>query len=65
MKKIKYILSTLFLGMMAASCTQDMDLDTNQGYLSLNIKSLVSTNDPSGTRAAVKAMIPRPSAWRS
>lgn len=53
MKKIKYILSTLFLGMMAASCTQDMDIDTNQGYLSLNIKSLVSTNEPSATRAAV------------
>lgn len=51
MKKIIYILSTLFLGMMVASCTQDIDLDTNQGYLSLRINSLTSTNE-AGTRAA-------------
>ena len=52
MKKTIYILCTLFLGMMAVSCTQDIDIDSSKGYLTLNISSLVSTKDPSTTRAA-------------
>ena len=52
MKKIQYILSVMLLAVMTVSCSQDMDIDSNQGYLTLNINSLVSTHDPSGTRAA-------------
>ena len=52
MKKIQYILSVMLLAVMIVSCSQDMDIDSNQGYLTLNINSLVSTHDPSGTRAA-------------
>lgn len=52
MKKIQYILSVMLLAVMSVSCSQDMDIDSNQGYLTLNINSLVSTHDPSGTRAA-------------
>lgn len=52
MKKIQYLLSGMLLAVMSVSCSQDMDIDSNQGYLTLNINSLVSTHDPSGTRAA-------------
>lgn len=52
MKKIQYILSVMLLAVMTVSCSQDMDIDSNQGYLTLNINSLVSTHDPSGTRTA-------------
>ncbi len=52
MKKITYILSALFLTFIAVSCSQDLDIDSNQGYLSLKVNSLVSTHDPSSTRAA-------------
>ena len=52
MKKIQYILSGMLLAVMSVSCSQDMDMDSNQGYLTLKINSLVSTHDPSGTRAA-------------
>ena len=39
------------LAVMSISCTQDMDMDSNQGYLTLKINSLVSTHNPDGTRA--------------
>ena len=52
MKKIQYILSVMLLAVMSVSCSQDMDIDSNQGYLTLKINSLVSTHDPNGTRAA-------------
>ena len=52
MKKIQYILSVMLLTVMSVSCSQDMDIDSNQGYLTLKINSLVSTHDPNGTRAA-------------
>lgn len=51
MKKIQYILSVLLMTFVVASCSQDTDLENKQGYLSLNIQSLVSTHAP-GTRAA-------------
>ena len=51
MKKIHYILSALFLAILAVSCTQEMELE-GRGYLSLRISSLVSTHTPNGTRAA-------------
>lgn len=43
-----------FLAAMFASCTQEKAVDSTQGYLTLNINALVSTNDPS-TRAAAPA----------
>lgn len=52
MKKIQYLLSGMLLAVMSVSCSQDMDIDSNQGYLTLKINSLVSTHDPNGTRAA-------------
>lgn len=39
--------------MMAASCTQEMEMDNNIGYLTLKMNTLVSTNDVGGTRAEV------------
>ncbi|MBR4160177.1 MAG: PCMD domain-containing protein [Bacteroidaceae bacterium] len=54
MKKIKFLLSMAFLAAMFASCTQEKAVDSTQGYLTLNINALVSTNDPS-TRAAAPA----------
>ena len=53
MKKIQYLLSGMLLAVMSVSCSQDMDMDSNQGYLTLKINSLVSTHDPNGTRTAV------------
>lgn len=53
MKKIKYILSFICLVLIATSCSQEMDIDSNQGYLTLNINSLVSTHEPNGTRVAI------------
>lgn len=38
---------------MVASCSQDIDIDSNQGYLSLEINTLTSTHEPAGSRAAV------------
>lgn len=52
MKKILYILSIIFAGIMVTSCSQDMDITSQHGYLSLKINSLTSTNDPDNTRAA-------------
>ena len=52
MKKIQYILAAMLLAVMTVSCNQDMDIDSNQGYLTLKINSLASTHDPNGTRAA-------------
>lgn len=46
MKTIKYIFSTLFLALMAVSCSQDLDIETvggEEGYLSLKIETFVST----------------------
>lgn len=52
MKKIQYILSALFLVAVVVSCNQDIETESYQGYLSLNINSLTSTHTPSDTRAA-------------
>lgn len=52
MKKILYILSLIFAGIMVTSCSQDMDVASQHGYLSLKINSLTSTHDPDNTRAA-------------
>ena len=51
MKKIQYMLSVLFLALIGVSCSQELELDGNHGYLTLKINSLVSTNNP-GVRAA-------------
>lgn len=51
MKKILYILSVMFVALVASSCTQDIDVDGNQGYLALRINSLTSTHE-GGSRAA-------------
>ena len=54
MKKVHYILSTLFLVILVISCSQDIDTDEACcGYLSLSINSLVSTHTPDGTRSAI------------
>lgn len=42
----------MIMAIMAISCTQDLDIDSNRGFLTLSINSLVSTNDPNATRAA-------------
>ena len=52
MKKFHYILSILCISALFVSCSQELDIDSNQGYLSLSISSLESTIDPNGTRAA-------------
>ena len=51
MKKIQYILTFLFVALFAVSCSQDMELEGEQGYLTLRVNSVVSTNE-GGTRAA-------------
>lgn len=51
MKKIYNILSILFVTLAMASCSQDMDIESNEGYLYLEINSLVSTHE-GGSRAA-------------
>ena len=53
MKKIHYILSTLLLAVLVVSCSQDMEIEGNQGYLSLSINSLTSTHTPGETRSVV------------
>lgn len=53
MKKILYILSIVFTAAMVASCSQDIDIDSNKGYLSLDINTLTSTHEPTSSRAAV------------
>lgn len=53
MKKIQYILSIVFMTAMVASCSQDIDIDSNKGYLSLDINTLTSTHEPTSSRAAV------------
>jgi hypothetical protein len=53
MKKIHYILSTLLLAVLVVSCSQDFEMEGNQGYLSLSISSLTSTHTPGETRSAV------------
>lgn len=54
MKQIKYIFSTLFLAIIIVSCSQESHIGNNQGYLTINVSSLVSTNDPN-TRASAPA----------
>ena len=54
MKKIQYILACLLL-VLSASCTQDLEMNNGCGYLALEIKTLVSTNTPDGTRADAPA----------
>lgn len=54
MKKIKYIFSLVIMAAVMVSCSQDLDINSNQGYIALKIQSFVSTNTPgAGTRAAV------------
>ena len=53
MKKNQHILSIVFMTAMVASCSQDIDIDSNKGYLSLDINTLTSTHEPAGSRAAV------------
>ena len=52
MKKIHYILSVLLFASLFVSCNQDMAIESEQGYLALNINSLVSTHTPNASRAA-------------
>lgn len=59
MKKVQYILSTLFLALVVVSCSQDFELGDDQGYLSLNITSLVSTNNPGSRAAAPEGYAPK------
>lgn len=54
MKKIKDLLSLVFLTAMISSCSQQEMADSTHGYMTLNINALVSTNDPN-TRAAAPA----------
>lgn len=51
MKKLQYILSALFLAVLVVSCNQEIDLNKGQGYLTLEVNSLMSTLTPDGTRA--------------
>lgn len=51
MKKIQNILSFIFVALFAVSCSQDLEVEGNEGYLNLRINSLVSTTE-GGTRAA-------------
>ena len=52
MKKLQYILSALFLAVLVVSCNQEIDINKGQGYLTLEVNSLMSTLTPDGTRAA-------------
>ena len=52
MKKIQYILSSLLLALLVVSCSQDIEMEGNQGYLTLSINSLTSTHTPE-TRSVV------------
>ena len=51
MKRYQYILTALLLGALMVSCEQEMNIDKGQGYLTLQISSLVSTHTPDATRA--------------
>ena len=51
MKKIQYILSILFVAFLIVSCGQEMEMDSDQGYLCLSISSLTSTHNPSRAAA--------------
>ena len=51
MKKIQYILSILLLPFVAMSCSNELDIDSNQGYLALSINTAESTYMPGSTRA--------------
>ncbi|MBQ2362399.1 MAG: PCMD domain-containing protein [Bacteroidaceae bacterium] len=51
MKKAQYILSALFVTLVMSSCSQNVEIGADEGFLSLDVTSLASTNNP-GTRAA-------------
>ena len=51
MKKIQHILSILLLPFVAMSCSNELDIDSNQGYLALSINTAESTYMPGSTRA--------------
>ena len=53
MKKIQYILSSLLLALLVVSCSQEVEMESNQGYLALSINSLTSTHAPGETRSVV------------
>lgn len=54
MKKIQHIFSLMIMAAIMVSCSQDLDVEGNQGYIALRIQSFVSTNTPDAdTRAAV------------
>lgn len=54
MKKIQHIFSIMIMAAAMVSCSQDLDVEGNQGYVALRIQSFVSTNTPdAGTRSAV------------
>lgn len=53
MKKILHILSFLFIILWSVSCGQDTGINDGQGYLTLQVNTLVSTNTPANTRADV------------
>ena len=55
MKKIQYILSILFLALVATSCSNDLEIGSNQGYLTLSINTAESTYMPGTTRADAPA----------
>ncbi len=46
MKKIQYIFSLIVLAATMVSCSQDIEVEGNEGYLALRIQSFVSTNTP-------------------
>ena len=52
MKKIFALCCLMAVTFLATSCSQDMELSENQGYLSLKINTLVSTTNPDGTRSS-------------
>lgn len=54
MKKIKNILTLVLLAIMIVSCSQENTVSDNQGYLTISVSALESTNDPN-TRAGVPA----------
>ena len=51
MKKIRYILSALFLACLVTACHEEVDYEL--GYLSLRVNSLLSTHTPSAGRSAI------------
>lgn len=46
MKKIQHIFSLIIMAAAVLSCSQDLEIEGNQGYLALRIQSFISTNTP-------------------